>query len=193
MTSIGANIHHRSSQNMMTIRNFTKLYGMIIPSIVSWRQLSTFSRSVPCILQSETCWEKAFEDLGPRILLGTRKSLGAVVKFFDSLIQLLCWWLAWFEQLESLLGIKLWHRPAGCHVSLVSVNICIYSWGIRRHRTPELIIHAATATLPISYRQMFLNFISSWYSILLYNFCLELFNVRALNWSFIYKTTSFCF
>ena len=33
-------------------------------------------------------------ELNPKILLDTKKGLGAVVKFLDSLPQLLCWWFA---------------------------------------------------------------------------------------------------
>ena len=44
---------------------------------------------------------KVSPELDPEILFDTKKGLGAVVKFLDSLPQLLWWWFAW---LGSLLG-----------------------------------------------------------------------------------------
>jgi hypothetical protein len=46
--------------------------------------------------------------------LDTKKSLGVVVTFLDSLPQLLCWWFAWLEQLvKVLLSVNLWYRSTG--------------------------------------------------------------------------------
>ena len=47
-----------------------------------------------------------------KILLDTKKGLDAVVKFLDSLPQLLCWWFAWLSSLlrfywVSISGIEL--------------------------------------------------------------------------------------
>ena len=42
---------------------------------------------------------KVSPELDPKILLDTKKGLGAVVKFLDSLSQLFCWWLAWSSSL----------------------------------------------------------------------------------------------
>ena len=55
---------------------------------------------------------KVSPELDPRILLDTKKGLGAVVKFLDSLPQLLCWWFAWLSSLlrfywVSISGIEL--------------------------------------------------------------------------------------
>jgi hypothetical protein len=73
----------------------------LIASVVNWKQLSMFSKSV---LQSETTWEKFHQSLVPKILLDTKKKgFEAVVKFFDSLPQLFCWWFAWLEQLVKVL------------------------------------------------------------------------------------------
>ena len=57
---------------------------IIIASVVSWKQLSTSSRSILCIIQSETYWGKFPRKLHPKILLDTKKNLDAVVKFLDS-------------------------------------------------------------------------------------------------------------
>jgi hypothetical protein len=74
-----------------------------------------------------------------------------VVKFLDSLPQLLCWWFAWLEQLvKVLLSVNLWYWATGCYVSQVSLNTWNRSWRIRRHRMIELKIRADTATLPVS-------------------------------------------
>jgi hypothetical protein len=124
---------------------------IIIASVVNWKQLSMFSRSVLCILQSETTWEKFFSEFDPEILLDTKKGLGAVVKFLDFLPQLLCWWFAWLEQLvEVLLSVNLWYRFTGCYVSQVSLNTWNLPWRIRCYRMFELKIRADTATLPVS-------------------------------------------
>jgi hypothetical protein len=94
---------------------------------------------------------KVSPELDPKILLDTKKGLGAVVKFLDSLPQLLCWWFAWLEQLvKVLLSVNLWYWTTGCYVSQVSLNTWNYSWRIRRHRMIELEIRADTATLPVS-------------------------------------------
>jgi hypothetical protein len=101
---------------------------------------------------------KVSPELDPKILLDTKKGLGAVVKFLDSLPQLLCWWFAWLEQLvKVLLSVNLWYRSTGCYVSQVSLNTWNRSWRIRRHQMIELKIRADTATLPVSLRQMFWN------------------------------------
>ena len=55
---------------------------------------------------------KVSPELNPKILLYTKKGLGAVVKFLDSLPQLLCWWFAWLSSLlrfywVSISGIEL--------------------------------------------------------------------------------------
>ena len=55
---------------------------------------------------------KVSPELDSKILLDTKKGLGAVVKFLDSLPQLLCWWFAWLSSLlrfywVSISGIEL--------------------------------------------------------------------------------------
>jgi hypothetical protein len=66
--------------------------------------------------------------------LDTKKGLGAVVKFLDSLPQLLCWWFAWLKQLdEDLLFVNLWYWVSRCYVSHVSLSTCNFLWRILRH------------------------------------------------------------
>jgi hypothetical protein len=43
--------------------------------VVNWKQLSTFSRSVLCILQSETTWKKFLRSLILRFFLIPRRVL----------------------------------------------------------------------------------------------------------------------
>jgi hypothetical protein len=73
--------------------------------------------------------------------LDTKKGLGVVVKFLDSLPQLFCWWFAWLEQLvEVLLSTNRWYQSTGCYVSQVSLDTWNYSWRIRRHRTVKYVL-----------------------------------------------------
>lgn len=58
-----------------------------------------------------------FPELNLKILLDTKKGLGAIVKL-DLLPKLLCRWFYWLEQLvEVLLSANLWYRSTGCYVS----------------------------------------------------------------------------
>jgi hypothetical protein len=98
-----------------------------------------------------SCLRKVSTELDLQVLLDTKKDLGTVVKFWDSLSHLLCWWFAWLEQLvEVLLSVNLWYRSTGCYVLQVSLNTWSYSWRIRRHQMIEPKIRADTATLPVS-------------------------------------------
>jgi hypothetical protein len=49
--------------------------GIIIANVVNWKQLNTYSRSVLCILQSETTWEKFLRGLILRFFLIPRRVL----------------------------------------------------------------------------------------------------------------------
>ena len=48
------------------------------------------------------CAKGNLPELDLKILLDTKKGLDAVVKFLDSLPQLLCWWFAWLSSLFSM-------------------------------------------------------------------------------------------
>lgn len=60
-------------------------------------------------------------------------------------------------------------RNGCCKSKHFSLSTWKYSWRIRRHRTSELIVRGDTATLPVSWKQMLLKFMSFLYVILLYN------------------------
>ena len=62
---------------------------VITTSMASWKQLSTFSRSVLFILQNDSCWKNSSK-LDPKTIFDTKKGLGAVAKFLKSLLQFLC-------------------------------------------------------------------------------------------------------
>ena len=114
---------------------------------------------------------KVSSDIGPRILLDTKKELCVVLKFTVLLPQFLCGWFAQLEELvEAILGINLWYWSTRCYVSQVSLNTWNYSWRIQCRRKCERIIRADTTILPASWRQMPLKIISFLYVILFYDF-----------------------
>ena len=93
-------IHHRA-QMSFTCKFRTLLY-----------QNSTFKWECPLHPAERDLLRKVSPELDPKILLDTKKGLGAVVKFLDSLPQLLCWWFAWLSSLlrfywVSISGIEL--------------------------------------------------------------------------------------
>ena len=71
---------------------------------------------------------KVSPELDPRILLDTKKGLGVVAKFLDSLQQLLCWWFTWLSSLLrfywvsisdiDLLGVMYYMLPV-THVNFI--------------------------------------------------------------------------
>ena len=50
---------------------------------------------------------KVSPELDLKILLDTKKGLDAVVKFLDSLPQLLCWWFAWLSSLLRFYWVSI--------------------------------------------------------------------------------------
>jgi hypothetical protein len=85
--------------------------------------------------------------------LDTKKGLGAVVKFLDSLAQLLCWWFTWLEQLvEVLLFVNLWYWATRCYLSQISVGTWNFPWRIRRHRMSKPSIRTNSLTFLASLR-----------------------------------------
>lgn len=86
---------------------------IIIPSGVRWGQLGMFSRSVLCILHSDTCWAKFF-----RSLILYQEGLwvcSQVLRFITTTCLLM---FAWLEQfIEGLLSEEdLWYRSTGFYL-----------------------------------------------------------------------------
>ena len=114
---------------------------------------------------------KVSPELDPKILLDTKKGLGAVVKFLDSLPQLLCWWFAW---LSSLLRFY-WVSISGIELLGVMYLRFPLAHGYFHGKFGAIerlnLLRALTPLLCQSHRdKCFWNFMSSLYVILFCNF-----------------------
>ena len=114
---------------------------------------------------------KVSPELDPKILLDTKKGLGAVVKFLDSLPQLLCWWFAW---LSSLLRFY-WVSISGIELLGVMYLRFPLAHGYFHGKFGAIerlnLLRALTPLLCQSHRdKCFWNFMSSLYIILFCNF-----------------------
>lgn len=67
------------------------------------------------------------------------------------------WWFTWLEQLVKVLSSVSGIRTTRCYASQVSFDTWNYPWRIWHHWMLELKICTDTATLPISWRQIFWN------------------------------------